>query len=608
MHWFAIFIPRETGAHGAQPRAARTLWDGARPLWLVNDWPDSEVRELRAGDRRMAVLGPCAAGEDDLRSMITRWQIPARPWSGSYTIIIQDAAYTEIHTDLAWTCPIYAARRPEGTYFVSSLLPLAALTGWRLDHAWLAVRLLCPDLPHLLEGRSPFTGVEILPPGIRATITTNGWHTTRTWTLAERRFPDGAAQLRAALVAGVAARVAPAHTITTDLSGGLDSTSITFLAARAASPDAQLIATTLRPAGTDHGGDLDHARRAAAALPELRHELVAIDQRCLPYTDVTGVPLTDEPAPSTATFARFRRQLQLLARLGSDCHLTGDGGDGVLTAPLCYLADLARNGHVRPLLEHAAGWAQLLNHSALSLLLAAARQARRHDASPSALLHRLLTEDDRAVAYQVRVSQLLASESGPAVRWFTVTARRLAAGRAAEVVPCAVTDQPMGDRVALQTIHTMGCLSRSEMQLAGCYCVSLHNPFLDAAVVDACLSVPAEERTSPWVPKPLLQAALARDVPPFVFTRRTKGDFTADEYLGIRTNAAQLRDLFSPSRLTEFVLVQDVAVRDVIDQAVAGFPVDLPAFDALVATEAWLRALSRDRTDNYWSNDPVVLA
>lgn len=356
MRWFAIFMPRETGARGAQPTAARTLWDGARPLWLVDDWPDSEVRKLHAGDRRLAVLGPCAAGEDDLWAVITRWQIPARPWPGSYTIIVQDAAYTEIHTDLAGTCPIYAARRPEGTYLASSLLPLAALTGWRLDHAWLAVRLLCPDVPHLFEGRSPFTGVEILPPGIHATITMDGWHTTRTWTPDERSFTDGAARLRAALVAGVATRVASAHTITTDLSGGLDSTSITFLAAHAASPGTRLIATTLRPAGNDHGGDLDHARRAAAALPELRHELVTIDQHCLPYTDVTGVPLTDEPAPSTATFARFRCQLQLLACLGSDCHLTGDGGDGVLTAPLCYLADLARNGQVRLLVGHAAAW------------------------------------------------------------------------------------------------------------------------------------------------------------------------------------------------------------------------------------------------------------
>lgn len=95
---------------------------------------------------------------------------------------------------------------------------------------------------------------------------------------------------------------------------------------------------------------------------------------------------------------------------------------------------------------------------------------------------------------------------------------------------------------------------------------------------------------------------------PYVFSRHTKGDFTADEYLGIRTNATHLRDLFGPSHLAQQGLVQDVAVRDVIDHAVAGFPVDLPAFDALVATEAWLRALSRDRTDTYWSNDPAGLA
>lgn len=212
------------------------------------------------------------------------------------------------------------------------------------------------------------------------------------------------------------------------------------------------------------------------------------------------------------------------------------------------------------------------------------------------------------MAYQVRASQLLASESGPAVRWFTATARRFAARRAAEVAPFSVTDQPIGNQVALQTIHTMGRLGRSETQLAGCYGVSLHNPFLDGAVVDACLSVPAGERTSPLVPKPLLQAALARDVPPFVYARRTKGDFTADEYIGIRANAAELREIFGSSRLAELGLVRDVAVREVIDQAVAGFRFDLPSFDALIATEAWLRALSRDRTDNYWSKDTAVPA
>jgi asparagine synthase (glutamine-hydrolysing) len=119
--------------------------------------------------------------------------------------------------------------------------------------------------------------------------------------------------------------------------------------------------------------------------------------------------------------------------------------------------------------------------------------------------------------------------------------------------------------------------------------VAVHAPFLDGAVVRAALAVPASRRADPRSSKPLLARALAETVPAAVFARRTKGDYTAEEYRGVRRSARTLLDLLSHSRLADLGVIEPGPVRDMVYRWLAGAPVPLGSLSQLIATELWLR-------------------
>ncbi|MGH8904431.1 MAG: albusnodin/ikarugamycin family macrolactam cyclase [Egibacteraceae bacterium] len=579
----------------ALPDGARLLWSGARPLWTVGDWFDHEIRVAAVGSHRLTVIGSCSATHADLKLALIAFR-QGRPalhdWFGSYIVVIADKASTTILTDLAWACPMYVTSIAEGTVYASSALPLADLTGWRVDQAWLAGSLLCHSAPQIVAGRSPFAEVRTVPPAHALTLTGHTQRLEATWSLTcDQTLDDAASALRDALVGGVRARVGNAARPTVDCSGGLDSTSLTFLAAASLSPGGRLPAITMYPAGVDEGADLACARAAVLADERIDHHAMALGADTAPYTSVTATPLTDEPAPSTSTIARLGTELAFLRGLGSDCHLTGDGGDAVLTAPPSYLADLARASRLRTLWRDCTAWARLRNRSSLTLARAAIRVART---SPKAALDALadtLAAPETAPVEPSAWETLIAwYPDQPAAGWYPRTARRLVAELAYAAADRAANGSlGCGDCAGLMAVQSNGRTTRSDVQLAERLGVPLHNPYLDSAVVRACLSVPATARTSPLVAKPLLSRALAGLVPASVLQRSTKGDFTADDYLGIRANAAALHQLFHEPRLADLGLIEPHSMHQVIDMAAAGLQVPLAAFERAVAAEVWLR-------------------
>ncbi|MDQ2880143.1 MAG: albusnodin/ikarugamycin family macrolactam cyclase [Actinomycetota bacterium] len=274
---------------------------------------------------------------------------------------------------------------------------------------------------------------------------------------------EGADRLRTALTAAVAVRIDDSHQPSSDCSGGLDSTSLTLLAATHLDGPATLHAVTIHPAGTGCGGDLDYAAAAVAEQPRIRHQPCPLDARHLPYSRMTELmPATDEPAPTTVAIARVVAEFDLLRRLGSDCHLTGDGGDTLLGGHPAYLADLALSGRAGRLCRHAIGWARL----------------RRGSWSPT---HR---------------------RAWPA--WSTTSARELARKVIASAQDTAPIPGSVGATALMEAIQAVGRTARSDAQVAEHYGVTVHNPFVDPQVIAAALSVPAWLRASPFRYKPLL--------------------------------------------------------------------------------------------------------
>src|SRR5207248_433693 len=100
------------------------------------------------------------------------------------------------------------------------------------------------------------------------------------------------AVLRDVLLTAVERRMCGASNLSTDLSGGLDSSTLAVLAAQAGG---RLVAVTYADPYAVNDEDVHFARTVAAAEPRLHHVVVTGDETTLPFTALDSTPVTDEP-------------------------------------------------------------------------------------------------------------------------------------------------------------------------------------------------------------------------------------------------------------------------------------------------------------------------
>jgi asparagine synthase (glutamine-hydrolysing) len=588
MLWFGGFTGPAASAR--TPVDARDLWGNIPGGWLVGAWPAHEVRTTWTGRHAVAVVGPCGITADEL----TRLAVQGVPddvawrWPGSYTVVAADDEGTTVWTDIGGAWPIYTTSADGRVYWASSSRALAGLSGNRVDADWLAGWLLAPGVPGLLHNRSAFTGIDRVPPGHRLFLPATGAPDIRPVWRPQPRSGDHPTRLRAELAAAVAVRVDSASAPTVDLSGGYDSTALALLAAQRLHPDRSVTAVTLHPAGITAGGDVSYARQAAEH-PGIVHRLMPLDARHLPYSNLDTVPATDEPAPSTIAHAYFSAQLQWMrAEFGSDCHMTGDGGDSLLCSPPIMLADLIAVRRYRRALVETIGWARLRRLAVWPLVVAACRTARTTRADALRILARRWQTGHGGRAAAGGIGWVPDMTPPP---WSTVEARERAA-RIAAVAADRPHPLPGGDFATCLTGEVMarvGRTARADVQLAEHHGIALHNPFVDSRVVDAYLSVPLDERPGPAEYKPIMRDALADLFPASLAARRTKGSFSADFYQGTRANLSTLHGL-ADGRLAELGLVDPAALRRTLTAVSAGVPVAFSAVEPAIAAEVWLRA------------------
>lgn len=183
-----------------------------------------------------------------------------------------------------------------------------------------------------------------------------------------------------------------------------------------------------------------------------------------------------------------------------------------------------------------------------------------------------------------------------AARWMTGTGIELAHQALRHTAEHA---QPLADDLGT---HTLLLLVRSNTAsyrlLAQLYAesgVELDMPFVDDAVLQAVLRVPAHERGGPWRYKPLLADAMRGIVPDQLRGRSTKGEFGEDIRRGMRRNLPAILEMFADSEL---------AARGLIDPDILRTELALPqpdnttvqALENLLGCESWLRAATAGAT------------
>ena len=568
----------------SRPVGSRVLRSRHTALWLLGDWPDSQVHILDGPDWWCVVLGDVTCGDKELTRQARRFaaRLEAEPLidrGGNSHVVWVDARQIIVTGDTAGTRLVFHTAHEETTHFASSSQVLADLLGRDTDLGWLALRLACPEVVPLSR-RSAYDGVAAVPPSSMLVLRPGETPTTvdRPQPAPDLSLAAGGARLYEALRAEVHAPLA--GRVTADLSGGLDSSTVAALAARAV----PLTGLTLDSGQTDNE-DLAHATRIAATLPALRHKVRQIPDTVLPYTDLDLLPTTDEPWSDAVLYARTRWWHQQLQDLGSSVHLTGDGGDAVLSGSLAYLADIGRD--VPRLMREVRAWAQLRTSAPFPIIVAVARLSR---SSQSSGLRRLARELKAGRPARRGPAGHLRWFTAPDPGWLTAEGRHLARACVPERDDRPGRQAPVGDRIARTGVSAFGRDHRIDLEIAEAHGLRQVAPFVTDAVVRACLSVPVQDRTSAFAMKPLLRTALDKHVPALVLDRSTKGDYTALHYAGLARNADDLRSLFADSRLAASGLLDERHVQRVLERATYGADVPLAVLNDVIATEVWLRS------------------
>ncbi|MFE1437418.1 lasso peptide isopeptide bond-forming cyclase [Streptomyces sp. NPDC058739] len=569
-----------------------TLEHASGRPWLIGRWHDDDMVHARVGPVDLVLIGCSAVQRADLERTAARvrhlgdldaW---ASSLPGSFHLLACvdgriHARGTASGLRLVFHAPV------DGVQVAATRADvLAAALGAEPDPEQVAVRLLWP-VPHPLYQAPMWRGVSAVAPHDALELSADGRRArhVRWWTPPEPVVPlqTGAPRVREALVEAVAARTRRGGVVSCDLSGGLDSTSICFLADR--SP-ARVVASTW-PGRDPADTDLYWAEQAAGSLPEVEHVVWDAEESPLVYTELLGIDdLLDEPTIGVMDRSRVLHHLPALAARGSRLHLTGIGGDHVAWCSEAYYHRLART---RPLfaLRQLRGFRALWQWPLGGMLrvLADSRSYGTWLADAGERLRGPLPDT---------VSAGLGWGMSPRLfDWVTPRAEELVRGALRDGAERAEPlHRDRGLHNDLEQIRSCSRIIRQWDHMAARTGVPMASPFLDDRVIEACLAVRPAERVSPWRYKPLLTAAMHGIVPEPCLRRANKAAASRDAADGLRRHRGDLMALWEDSHLARMGLVDPGMLRRLAQRPATPELRDAVLYST-IAAEVWLRSLTK---------------
>ncbi|MBR7832956.1 albusnodin/ikarugamycin family macrolactam cyclase [Actinospica durhamensis] len=603
------FLAAPLGEPGPLPglEAAGLPW-----LRLTGDrlWPAAQVRILRTAGTVCVVFGHCLAEpslmEAQYRACVDGDVDGVMRWPGAYAALVMcPRGFLRAYTDVTGQFPVYLSHGRGGVLVASDPRLLASLHRRAPDPVTAAARIACPDALPLWTDRSFFTDVSRLPGG---TVCTTDGRTSQVRSYARLRpetsadFAECAEQVGAALIEAVRLR-SGVRALTSDLSGGYDSTSLALLAAARHDGDALPAVVYRQPLAPTV--DADQAWRCAAAADgRIRLTELAGSEATLPY----GAPpwfAGSEPWPSMVSWRRMAVRLEFAVARRARVHLTGEGGDALLVPPPAHVSDLWRTRDISGLRRQCTAMARSRDVSAWAAAKAAVRLSHSNVRRALSRLAADFADDaagagegaGRSPGFRARPSDIVDAisrwpTSPEARRWLTPDMSRALAdlagdpGTAARVAADTTAAESAVDTALRNSAETQ----RYYRELGHALGIAVHAPFLDSAVVAAALRLPPHRLAPVGDYKPLLRLALAGAVAPEVFERTDKGDYTAEDYRGARRAGPVLSELLEDSRLAQLGVIEPGRVSESLARMQAGVAVPMGSLNHLLSIEAWLRA------------------
>jgi asparagine synthase (glutamine-hydrolysing) len=557
--------------------------------WLVGTWSPRECTVVTTAQARVAVIGYCPVAATRLAELAASVRLPsdaaalARRLPGSFHLVASVAGVVHVQGVASGLRGVFCTT-VDGVPVASNRADvLAALVDADVDEGILATRVVCGKLPPPLGERSMWGRVSAVPPDHALTLRPDRAATVRWWTPPEPCTPlfSGASRLKEVLETAVSGRLAEGR-LSADLSGGMDSTSLCFLAART-SPDLLTVRWGEAEAGND---DALFAATAARSLDRAEHLL--LPQEDLPELFASPHVLddTEQPYPFSRTSARTRHTARALAERGSRLHIAGHGGDELFTNLPNYLYRLLRR-HPLTALRHVRGYRAL------------SRWPLRETMAP------LIRIGGIRAWWRKQAEELTAPTPKriPPLGWGILPLRASAwatpeALETARIIIRETADniEPFADDPGQhQFLFVLRANAPTYRQLCSLHAQAgppLHLPFYDDRVVEAALAVQLHERATPWRYKALLAEAMRGVVPDDILGRSTKAEFSADLREGLRRNLPAILELFADSALAARGLIDPDTLRARLLAPHADLTT-VKDLEDLLGCETWLRAATQ---------------
>lgn len=566
-------------------------YSSGRPM-VVGNCRDRPIISKVGHAARVVILGYALIDDDTLFhhamsiDSADRWRVVLDAIDGCFHSVVVLNGDIYVNGSAYGSCGLYRSRVNGIDIAADTVHALRHLVGGRLDVGALAAHLLEP-IPHHLAQRPLLEGIEPVPVGAGLVITPSGasrWVGGMREPASVRDLEEGASEVRSRLMGAVSARTAAGGTVTSEFSGGYDSTSISFIAARG---PAQIKVVTAR--GRDSANeDLEWALRAARHLPEIEHAILPAAELPLTYAGLWDGPTwLNEPSPLIVGRSRVGALGKLASTFGPVVHLTGHGGDHVFGGLPTRYRDLLWQ---RPF----TAWRGLRGFGALG---GWRRRDLLCDAVDTAGFHSWWKKNSRPVVGRPdRRKPMLGWAVPPSVPvWVTETAHQaISAGIAWMASATEPLAPARGGHVELETIiegaRTVAVLNRMSLASGG---PPLAAPYFDDGVISASLSVAVEHRVSAWTYKPLLRASVHGIVPDLVLQRQTKDDGSHDVEVGLREHRDELVALWEGSRLGAIGLIDSAKLKQLCANP-SSFELEEGTMYTTIACELWLRDLERN--------------
>ena len=324
--------------------------------WIVGNWQNQKPKAIETKNGRVCLIGDYCFAQDQTEERLK--YCPHEDYgriisniSGCFHFIASTNGNVLASAPISGVLRLFYSRVYDVNIASNSSLLLSKLNNSTINLRTIATKLLSPAPPFHIENKSVWNGIKSLNEANWLHLDGSGVvRETKRWNRPEASISvvEGGNQLRQELSNAIGCRVTGIEMVSSDLSGGLDSTPICFIANQLT--DNLLLFT----AGTKNSLDSDFrwANYAAAQLPECKHEIVLSEQFPTPYSKIDdfSCPDLDEPFHGMPMWHRIAFTAERLKQRGSTTHFSGHGGDEVLLPPVEHLFEIGSKNVLKQIL------------------------------------------------------------------------------------------------------------------------------------------------------------------------------------------------------------------------------------------------------------------